>query len=82
MDILWIILAVILSFGIVMPITGMCVWLFVGMANLLFNWLDNPKWDKERIIYFIPEGWNFLIISYGLGAGFFLLYYLVLNIPD
>tara|TARA_B110000438_G_C15734560_1_gene615728 strand:+ start:222 stop:470 length:249 start_codon:yes stop_codon:yes gene_type:complete len=82
MDILWIILAVILSVGIAMPIVGMCVFVLLGIANLLFNWLNDPKWDKERIIHFIPEDWNFLIISYGVGAGFLLLYYLVLNIPD
>ena len=72
MDTFWIVLAVVLGIGFVMPITGAVTMVFLMLAGSLAQWLD--ELGKELESYGDIKGT--LIFIYFLGAAVYLLVFI------
>ena len=77
MDLFGSIFYYVIAYGLVMPLLGMCVFVLLGIAHIFFEWINSTFFEgDDRLIWFIPESWNILVVCYGLGAAFYLYPYL------
>ena len=80
-DLIWTIIFYIWQIGFVMPFYGAVILFLLFIAHILMELVIKKLDEDDEILSPFPASWNFAVLFYGLGAAYFLGWYIYLNNP-